>query len=282
MKKFNLLSLVLITFILGSCGSKEITLSVEPKLGEWSEYMSVSQQEITVNSNGDGYLIGSFTIDVKKGVQFDSFISSQLEFNLKVLNENHVVLAELNQVDLRDGVKVELTNNPYRSILTPGSYGIEFKAYAGKDDVKKVMEEGKYLQISVDEKVKFAPYDGANGAGSEASASEDMGEALSKLAEMNVSDESSSNSDNTNGDSAAKEEAEKLLDQFVKVTKDLITLTKKVKDGDDSVKMELVKKTEEYSNIVAKLPTLAKKSGDDSIMKRFEEINSDYLKQVSK
>ena len=300
MKKIKYLMSIVLLGTLVSCGNKEsksVTLTVDPQLGQLGNFMSISDNEVTIklideNEEGEDVnsCVSSMSINVNKNVTSNYSFS----FSLVVEDEDHIEISGLPDFYL-ESIR-DWDNQSFQNVLQKGNYRAkmhesqtleEWKDDDGQEIWNQICKRGKYVVVKPSwRSAKYVPYDESQISDS---SSENIYEITSDEVETYVIDEDEieeitmEDSNNTNESSQnLKGECEKALEQYKKLTKEAIALAKKVKEGDDDAKIELIQKSGECTTLSTKILDLANKSNDPSLIIQFQKINSDYLKDLQK
>lgn len=286
MKTIKFLGILGLLSILSACSGNNsknaVTLTVEPQLGELSEYLRIASSEVTVKMEkykDDGEterkILTSIGFDVTKGVACNSSIG--FRFALIVLDENHIEIGKLHDVEIETKY---VSGEDYPYILSKGTTWaqLEDNHYSWDNDDQekwdKIVKEGKYLLVKPDSHYeRYIPYNKNGSDSSNYDSSEyedDQTNSDSEISENTNSDE------NTN----INENSEALLSEFKSVAAEAVALSKKVKDGDENAKLELAQKTAKYSALSNKIMKLAEQTHDMELMMEYQEIASEYLSKM--
>lgn len=171
MKTLKYFAFAMLTLVIASCGSgsdgNSVTLKVEPELGELSNYLSVTDSEVTItlsDEEKDGetgkVIAGSLAVNVTKAVASNYDVDLEVE----VLDKNHVKIASL--PDFKIDGKYDSDNGDLRNIVVAGNTRAQMKrgkkdADWKEDDQKmwdKIKDEGVYIVVKADDDAKFAEY----------------------------------------------------------------------------------------------------------------------------
>ena len=301
MRKFNYALGIMMLGIFASCGggdSNSVTLTIEPQLGEIGNFISISDNDLTVSVKDEKEegkdvksLVSSFTIQVTKGIQTDSRIG----FEFMVLDKDHNQISRLPSCYIRDG-KYDWDNKPYHHILVPGSYRLQINESQSLEDWKednsqeywdKIRKEGKFVEIKISSSyLKFAPYAGMADTNELISAdnTENSINSMDEPEEVEadeIEDDEDSNqttsSTSSTDNSALLSEFNDALNEYKSLTKEALALSKKVRAGDQSANVELLKKTAECTKLSTKILDLAKKLDDPSLIAKYQKINLEYM-----
>lgn len=173
MKTLKFFVVALLAVLIASCsGSKSgddnsVTLKVETELGELSNYLSVTDSEVTVSLSEEEHkgekgkvLAGSLALNVTKAVASDYSFS----FDVEVLDKNHVKIANL--PDFKLDSKYDYDNGDLNNVLNVGNIRAQMKT--GKKDSEwsdedqemwdKIRTEGTYITIKPNSNAKYAEY----------------------------------------------------------------------------------------------------------------------------
>lgn len=240
MKKLKYLTVALLAVLIASCGGskdgKSVTLTVETELGELSNYMSVTDTEVTIVMNEKGSVAASLGFNVTKAVASNFSYS----FDVEVLDKNHIKIADL--TDLKIEEKYDSDNGDLRYTLLNGTTRAEMDGYVSDSDWDKISSEGVYVRIKPDyDSAKYATYKGG-------SIVESSDESSSEVDETADADETTDVSEANSGDNSYDE----MLDSYEEFVDQYIKLMKKAKQGDMSA-------TTEYMDYLQKAQELGEK-----------------------
>lgn len=249
MKKFlGLLTVAVCALILStSCnGSKvgdndKVTLTVEAELGELSDYLSITDKEVTVTLSDEKkkkddeekefkVVAASLAIAVQKAVASDD----DFTFEVEVLDENHVKVSDLPEFRIESNSDYD--NGDLNYFLNKGNIravmedGVEVSKWDENDGQKvwdKICAKGKYIVIKLyHSSAKYAEY---KKGGSTVESSDDV-----------VSDD------------VASADFDEWLDSYEEFCTEYIELLKKASQGD----MDALS---EYPNMLQKAQELGEK-----------------------
>lgn len=151
MKILNYLSLAIVAICIVSCGNKKsdsVTLQVESDLGALASYVSINEPEVTLKVVDDE-INGSIGVSVKKA--FKGEYSWDLEFDIEILDESHICIAKLNEVEL----DATLDHN-----INVGNKRVTIKESKG-DSWADISSKGKYIYIKWTHKIdEIMEYEG--------------------------------------------------------------------------------------------------------------------------
>lgn len=214
---------------LTSCGGKtdsnSVTLNVESDFGALSDYVTISESEITLKLV-ENAIQGSVGVNVTKA--FEGQYSWDLEFEVEVLDENHISIAKLR--------KIAFDHPVLENVVNVGNKHLEITNNA-EDVWEKIKNEGKYISIKFDRSSEeIMPYSGST---SDSSSDDD--------------DSSYSDSDDSDDDSyssSGSQDWDALLDSYEEYVDKYISYVKKAAKGDMSALSEypaLMEKAQEFS-----------------------------------
>ena len=298
MKKLNYALGIMMLGIFASCGggdSDSVTLTVEPQLGELSDFISIKESDLVVNlKNGkeDGEavktIVAALPFTVTKGIQADS----RLEFEFVVLDKDHNEIGELPSCYF-DDEKYDWDNSPYNHILVPGNYRVQvektrsiesWKENNYQEDWDKIRKEGKFVEIKIPTRyLKFAPYNSPTVTSDSYSSDNNSNnyegiEAVEGIDMASFDDDDYDSSEVSQEDKAALlSEFNEALNEYKATTKEALALAKKVKGGDEAASVELLQKSSECTALSNKILDLAKKLGDPTLMNKYQKINAEYV-----
>lgn len=243
MKKLKYLTMALLAVLVTSCGGSKsdgnsVTLKVEPELGELSNYLSVTDTEVTVTLSEEEHkgekgkvIAASLAINVTKAVASDYSFS----FDVEVLDKNHIKIADLPSFRL-DG-KTDFDNGDLHDVLVAGNTraqmkdGVKESKWTDEDQEMwdKICNEGAYICIKPNyDDAKYAEYKGSATVGSDES-----------------NDESSTDVAEIDGDNNWDE----LLDSYEELVDQYIKLMKKAQEGDMSAATEYMEYLQKAQNM---------------------------------
>ncbi|MBQ0049385.1 MAG: hypothetical protein KBT12_03975 [Bacteroidales bacterium] len=155
MKVFNYLAAAVVAIVFSACGnSNSVTLKIETDLGELGNYVTSSDQEVTIQlteeKDGENVcktLVSSLALNVNKSVASD--YSFDLEAD--VLDKNHVKIASLPDFDIeshRVDAYGEMDHALYTgSIRAQMRFEIDSWDEAKQQMWDKIRTDGVYIQI---------------------------------------------------------------------------------------------------------------------------------------
>ena len=300
MKTVNIFFLILVISLLISCvgeESKSVKLTVDPQLGQLGNFISISDNEVTIkliDEKEEGEDIKSFvssmSINVNKSVASDY----SFRFSVVVEDEDHIEISGLPDFYL-ESIR-DWDNQSFQNVLQKGNYRAkmhesqtleEWKDDDGQEIWDQICKRGKYIVVKPSwRSAKYIPY---NESQISESSSENIYEITSdevetyniepdEIEELTIEDGNTPNESSQD----LKGECEKALEQYKKLTKEAIALTKQAKEGDDDAKIELIQKSSECTALATKILDLAKKSNDPTLIVQYQKINADYLKDLQK
>ncbi len=246
--KYLMYAMVAIVAILTSCSgdTNEVTLKVEPQLGDLGNYIDILDKEVVVTlsdaTNDDGTQVKkiatSISMSVKKAVASDYGFA----LSVKVLDKNHVEIADLEEISIDNQTDYDYSDLHY--YLMPGNVRsqLDNETTAGDwtENMQKkweqVCKEGVYLQLKPQDSAKFGPYSKNN-----------------TESEQNSMDSVSAESEEETSSASSGENWDSVLDSYESYVNKYLSLMKKAQAGDASAMAEYPSMMQEAQELSEKL-----------------------------
>ncbi len=245
-----MLATLFVMAIMTSCGAdtNEVTLKIEPQLGDLGSYVDVMDKEVVVTlsdvTDDDGVKVkkiaSSISISVKKAVASDYGFA----LSVKVLDKNHVEIADLSDISIDDNTDYQSSGLNY--YVMPGNVraqlDVETKSGDWTENMQKKWEEvcknGVYLQLKPKEYAKFSPYSKSDTDSEESSVEDSSSDSEDEVASSNTS---------------SGEDWDSVLDSYESYVNKYVSLMKKANAGDASAMSEYPSMMQEAQELSEKL-----------------------------